>query len=192
MTVTVFEKTFSERGRFVAFGFARVFLRNYGFSAGPYDPGQPVGIRHGRHRIDRWRNLSRTEHAALHGVIVGDIAGGPLTVRILATAPAAALAAIRRENGNAEPAAPDPPPQKPKGGRRARLAGILCNEQAFQKFLNVQTAEAAANALRARCAIDSRARLDHDPAAAAAFDEIDISYRLWLDGYDVAAQTKVK
>lgn len=46
-----------------------------------------------------------------------------------------------------------------------------CREAAFQRFLGVDSEEAAAEAVRVRCDIQTRAELDRDPAAAARWDE---------------------
>lgn len=63
--------------------------------------------------------------------------------------------------------------QKPKGGALARLAGQLCQQQRFQRFADVSNAEEAADWIRHLCGVESRAELDHNPAAAKRFhDEI--------------------
>lgn len=76
--------------------------------------------------------------------------------------------------------------EKPKGGERAKRAGILCNDSAFQRWLYeharaqgmvfpVDTKPIADNAaylLRELCQVQSRAEIDHDEAARAEFDSI--------------------
>lgn len=73
----------------------------------------------------------------------------------------------------------------PKGGELARLAGILCNDEDFQQWLDVVAAESlpaldvdgmesherAAHYIRQLCGVASRAELDHNEAAAAIFHE---------------------
>jgi len=46
-----------------------------------------------------------------------------------------------------------------------------CREQAFQQFMGVDSEQAAADAVRERCAIETRAQLDRDPAAKQRWDE---------------------
>ncbi|TPL40633.1 hypothetical protein [Mesorhizobium sp. B2-4-6] len=84
------------------------------------------------------------------------------------------------------------PPAKPerKGGRLAAIAGTICGEGAFWKFIaekygtRVDGKDGAATWLRAQCGIASRTDLDHEPLKAENFREIEKSYRLWLEGYD--------
>ncbi len=64
--------------------------------------------------------------------------------------------------------------QHPKGGPLARLAGLWANEPEFLEWMRSigQPANAPADAaefIRARCCIESRAFLDHDPRAKALF-----------------------
>lgn len=63
---------------------------------------------------------------------------------------------------------------KPKGGELARLAGQLCQNPEFLEYGNYDSPEEAAADIRFACQIESRAELDHNPAAAAIFHE---SYR---------------
>lgn len=65
-------------------------------------------------------------------------------------------------------------PQKPKGGPLARLAGVWANEPEFLEWMRsigqpANTPDDAAEFIRARCCIESRAILDHDPRAKALF-----------------------
>ncbi|RWP82604.1 MAG: hypothetical protein EOR12_31890 [Mesorhizobium sp.] len=86
----------------------------------------------------------------------------------------------------------EPPAEPPrKGGALARQAGIICGEKGFWTFLakkfgvDVTSTEGAAGWLKAQCGVESRIDFDHDEAKAANFREIDRTYRLWLEGYDV-------
>lgn len=67
------------------------------------------------------------------------------------------------------------PLQRPKGGALAKLAGLWANEPAFVDWMRAtgqpaNTPDDAAEFIRARCGVDSRAYLDHDPRAKARFD----------------------
>lgn len=64
-----------------------------------------------------------------------------------------------------------PTDDKPKGGELAKLAGQLCNNPEFQKWLGARTADDAAKSIRDRCGIQSRRDLDHDPVAAQSFHD---------------------
>ena len=83
-----------------------------------------------------------------------------------------------------------------KGGRLAAQAGMLCQEPAFLLYLDARlrwetgmTPEAlpdgtastldAAEFIRARCSVRTRADLDHDQEAAAMFGRIVNDYRRW-------------
>lgn len=67
-----------------------------------------------------------------------------------------------------------------KGGKLAQAAGILCAEKAFQKWCHSDNAEEAADYVRIRCGIESRAHLDHDQEAARLFREMRLEYETWL------------
>lgn len=67
-----------------------------------------------------------------------------------------------------------------KGGALAKSAGIMCEERAFQQFADAANAEEAAEWLRMKCGITSRAHLDHDENAARAFRDLKSSYEAWL------------
>ncbi|MCA8045500.1 hypothetical protein [Burkholderia arboris] len=63
-----------------------------------------------------------------------------------------------------------------KGGPVARLAGLWANEPAFLQWMRsigqpANTPVDAAEFIRARCCVESRAELDHDPYAKARFDQ---------------------
>ncbi|MCW3583947.1 hypothetical protein [Burkholderia cenocepacia] len=65
--------------------------------------------------------------------------------------------------------------QHPKGGPLARLAGLWANEPAFLDWMRsigqpANTPADAAEFIRARCGVESRALLDHDLRAKAKFE----------------------
>lgn len=75
----------------------------------------------------------------------------------------------------------------PKGGALAKLAGILCADAKFRKWLFAtritcaadnfpdeaeQDEEGAAELVRSICQVSTRAELDHNPRAAEFFHEI--------------------
>ncbi|KVO95548.1 hypothetical protein WL21_32520 [Burkholderia ubonensis] len=66
--------------------------------------------------------------------------------------------------------------QQLKGGPLANLAGRWANEPAFLEWMRsigqpANTSTDAAEFVRARCCIESRAQLDHDSQAKARFDQ---------------------
>lgn len=68
-----------------------------------------------------------------------------------------------------------PTAQRVKGGPLAKLAGRWSNERAFLGWLNAigqpaNTPRDAAEFIRARCRIESRAQLDHEAEARALFE----------------------
>jgi len=63
------------------------------------------------------------------------------------------------------------PKEKPKGGALAKLAGQLCQQEAFQIWMCVHDANEAADSIRSMCGIESRAELDHNEAAANLFHQ---------------------
>lgn len=64
------------------------------------------------------------------------------------------------------------PAERPKGGELAKLAGMLCDNPAFQKFIGATDSDNAAEIVRFQCGIQSRAELDHNTEAAAHFHEV--------------------
>ncbi len=58
----------------------------------------------------------------------------------------------------------------------ATQAAIRCGEPAFRKFLDVETKEDAANVVRRRCQIESRAELNTDPESAKRWRLLDNEY----------------
>lgn len=84
----------------------------------------------------------------------------------------------------AQPEAKDEAEVALKGGELAKLAGILCNDPAFQVWLDgafpdvhehapaaLEGAELAAYIVRTVCCVESRAHLDHDHRAAVLFHQ---------------------
>lgn len=83
---------------------------------------------------------------------------------------------------------PTAKPEKPKGGKLAQRAGILCGEGAFITFLaeyhyNANLDDVApfdpAVVLRTICHIESRAELDHNEDAARKFHKLELEYNAW-------------
>lgn len=74
----------------------------------------------------------------------------------------------------------DPEPEKPKGGALAKLAGMLCADPEFWKFLTHQFSleevceggEDAAQIVREVCEIESRSELDWHTDAADRFHSL--------------------
>lgn len=65
--------------------------------------------------------------------------------------------------------------QRPKGGPLARLAGLWANEPAFLEWMRstgqpANTPADAAEFIRARCCVETRALLDHVAEARTRFD----------------------
>lgn len=74
------------------------------------------------------------------------------------------------------------PEEKPKPCEfpLARRVAMRCAEGAFQKFLGVETAEAAAVALRDRCGVASRKDFDRDAAARERWRGVEAEFSAWL------------
>jgi hypothetical protein len=76
-------------------------------------------------------------------------------------------------------------PRKPRS--LAQIAGILCNNAVFQKFIQEESAgwnhrpttEEAADWLRATCGITSRSELNSNELAAERFGKIRDRYEAW-------------
>lgn len=66
-----------------------------------------------------------------------------------------------------------------KGGDLAKSAGILSNDKVFQEWCGEPTEEEAAEYIRQRCNIESRAHLDHDKDAATAFRGMKLEFEAW-------------
>ncbi|SDK77476.1 hypothetical protein SAMN05661010_00038 [Modicisalibacter muralis] len=86
--------------------------------------------------------------------------------------------------------------QQTKGGPVARAAAMLCQDPAFRLYLDrrrrykhamreadlpdgTHNAQDARDWLCAACQVQSRAELDHNPAAAAAFRQIRNRFNSW-------------
>lgn len=108
---------------------------------------------------------------------------------------AVALAALKDGSGVVagfpvtEPDVGNPISEKPKGGEWAKMAGMWCADPDFWVFLNqtypnddyVENAEHAAMAVRIYCDIESRAELDHNPAALELFNvKIRRPFQKWM------------
>lgn len=87
---------------------------------------------------------------------------------------------------------PQPQPEPLKGGELSKWCAMRCQDPAFRAWLNAQwpsghdwdTAEGAADTIRAACHITSRAELDHNKAAAAIFnDRIRRPWQAHIEGH---------
>lgn len=81
-----------------------------------------------------------------------------------------------------------------KGGRRARQAAMLCQDEGFRLWLDrrarakynmliddgTHTPEDARDFILKACAVASRAELDHNPDAAKRFNQIQYHYNRYL------------
>jgi hypothetical protein len=95
-----------------------------------------------------------------------------------------AVARLRPEAVQQEPEQLEPPrPSK----SLAQIAGIICSQQAFWKYINVNSEAEAADYVRGHCNVSSRSALDSNEDAATAFRTLNTDYKLWLDGYGAAA-----
>ncbi len=89
---------------------------------------------------------------------------------------------------------PDPkpftPPDKPRRHMadlsRAQQAGILCNDERFQAFIDSKfrrvkktAMENAAAIVRVYCKVDSRAKLDSEPDRGKMWDQLRTEYDGW-------------
>lgn len=99
------------------------------------------------------------------------------------------VAVARLRQGGTEPAsepvmvASEPellPPHK--RATWAQIAGIICNEPAFWRYIDVPNAEEAAEYVRSRCGISTRAALDSNPDAAMMFRTLRADYQIWMAG----------
>ena len=90
-----------------------------------------------------------------------------------------AVARLRPEAVQIEPEPEQLAPPR-KSASLAQIAGILCNEGAFRKFIRVETVDQAAEYIRAHCGVSSRANIDGNPDATAAFDALRGEYELWM------------
>ena len=82
-------------------------------------------------------------------------------------------------------------PEKPKGGRRAREAGIACGEGAFAKYLdhtldvgvcyNADTTVDPRQSIYTICGVKSRVDLDHNEEAGRLWDALYGGYIMWVN-----------
>lgn len=72
------------------------------------------------------------------------------------------------------------PPHRQKS--LAQIAGIICTEPGFWKYVNVTSEAEAADYVRGYCNVTSRSALDHNDDAALAFRTLRTDYDLWLKG----------
>ena len=111
---------------------------------------------------------------------------------------AVALAALLDGHGAASDTTPErvaePKEKERKGGEWAKLAGMWCSDPEFWRWLNSERgfagrasgAHASAVALRELCGIQSRAELDHDPAALARFNtEVRHPFMKWMQAMGI-------
>ena len=79
---------------------------------------------------------------------------------------------------------PNAKPEKPKGGKLAQRAGIVCEEGAFITFLSekypLRLGIGIVPLVREICGVESRVELDHDELAALKFNELLSQYKAWL------------
>lgn len=92
-------------------------------------------------------------------------------------------------------------PQNWHDMKLSQQAGVLCNDPAFQKFLNegvrlgsprawsrpVKSVNEAAEAVRSLCAVNSRADLDKGGATGERWREIVGMYRAWVREPEIVA-----
>lgn len=78
---------FHDAGDFCALRAAERFLASAGFSVGSGCKGCDTGILFGDWVIAKWRNLTRSEQAVLHGVMTGDRRNGPVMIRLTVHCP---------------------------------------------------------------------------------------------------------
>lgn len=90
-----------------------------------------------------------------------------------------AVARLRLEAVQIEPEPEQLAPPR-KSASLSQIAGILCNEGAFRKFIRVETVDQAADYIRNHCRVSSRANIDGNPDATAAFNTLKGEYELWL------------
>lgn len=108
-----------------------------------------------------------------------------LTVRKGNTAGQRFMAALVEIGDDELPVKPDagiPASQKPKGGPLAKLAGRWSNDPVFLEWINstthagifwhARTPDDAADFIRERCEVSSRADLDHNKYAESLFHEL--------------------
>lgn len=73
---------FDEQGEFAAMNAAEAWCAGHGLSVGQMQRGAPRGLLMGNFEVAKWRNLTREERAALHGLMTGDMRHGPINVHL--------------------------------------------------------------------------------------------------------------
>ena len=81
-------------------------------------------------------------------------------------------------------------PEKPNSAPRnfadlpvPQQAALHCNDPNFQKFVQADNAEQAANFIRGKCGVKSRAELATNAAARAKWIELDDEFFRWQRGF---------
>ncbi len=92
MANILFMARLTDPGDFVAVRRAEKLLTDHGFSVGTMQKPEPRGILFGDYDIQKWRNLSREDREALHGLMSGN-RDSQVSIEIHDTAP---LDAVRK------------------------------------------------------------------------------------------------
>lgn len=117
---------------------------------------------------------------AQHAFALFGVRGSPIVIARLTQEAATAAQQAATVAGSTDVPAAD---AKPKGGDLARLAGMLCSNPKFQEWAEVSDANGAARWIRMACGVESRAELDHSPAASEIFhQEIRLPFLAWQEG----------
>ena len=81
-------------------------------------------------------------------------------------------------------------PEKPNSAPRnfadlpaPQQAALRCNDPNFQKFVQADNAEQAANFIRVKCGVKSRSELATNAAARAKWIELDDAFYRWQRGF---------
>ena len=86
-TPTKMRIVFEGSGTFEALNAALRYCGEHGISAGTLQRGAPIGLMRGDYLIQKWRNLSKRERAALDGALTtstGSFRDGPVVLEIFA------------------------------------------------------------------------------------------------------------
>lgn len=120
-------RTFIDAREFAAKHAARQYLGDRGFSVGRWQAHAPCGILFGDYDIQKWRNLSPADIAALHGIMKGDGRHGPITVTITSSDPAI-RAAFESNSAVMAESAPSGPGQSPHRSQASAAPGTGVGE----------------------------------------------------------------
>ncbi len=74
--------TFRDAGLFEAATSAEMWCSENGYSVGRMQGKSPRGLLRGNYDIQKWRNLTAADRAALDGTMTGDMRNGPVVVWI--------------------------------------------------------------------------------------------------------------